>query len=134
VPELDFARGDPAVHEGCGMMTLRTKCVHACCASGRRCCALFAVGARPMGCCCWRRVCCGRCCVAAGHAWCGLIFAQASPAVEGRFIGKVCPVPVAQDLECCLLRGGTCRFGVGAAMLRMISGSCSCAPPERGDV
>eukprot|EP00972_Heterocapsa_arctica_P096840 14287845-Heterocapsa_arctica.AAC.1 len=43
-------------------------------------------------------------------------------------------VPLAEDLECCLLRGGTCRAGVRAAMRRMICGSRSCTPPKRGHV
>eukprot|EP00972_Heterocapsa_arctica_P021664 3185475-Heterocapsa_arctica.AAC.1 len=43
-------------------------------------------------------------------------------------------VPLAEDLECCLLRGSTCRAGVRAAMRSMICGSRSCTPPECGDV
>eukprot|EP00972_Heterocapsa_arctica_P072200 10663142-Heterocapsa_arctica.AAC.1 len=43
-------------------------------------------------------------------------------------------VPLAEDLECCLLRGSTGWAGVGAALRRMICGSRSCAPPECGDV
>eukprot|EP00972_Heterocapsa_arctica_P068806 10168913-Heterocapsa_arctica.AAC.1 len=44
------------------------------------------------------------------------------------------PVPLAEDLECCLLRSGTCRTGVRDAMRRMICGSCGCTPPKRGNV